>query len=333
MNLALVGTGSIAREHALAIATVGEDSSAGRPRLRAVVGRLAEPTAAFARELDIPLAGTDLDAVLADPAIDAVVVCSPSEHHADQTERALRAGKHVLCEIPLALSLPDVDRLTALAAAAGRRLGVCHTQRYHPALQEARHRVERGALHPTAVIARYGFLRRENVNWQGRRRSWTDNLLWHHGAHAVDTALWLLDASVAAVTAQVAPSSGALGIPMEIGITIRTTADQIATVALSYNTHLPIQDYLLIGDETTLLFDHGTLRGPDGDLVAGGDTASRDAIIHQDADFLAAVGEDREPPISGRTVRPAMAVLQAAQDALDADSSPPARSTAADDGS
>ena len=49
-----------------------------------------------------------------------------------------------------------------------------------------------GEVHPHAVVSRYMFQRRENVNWTGRRRSWTDNLLWHHGCHAVDAALWLL---------------------------------------------------------------------------------------------------------------------------------------------
>lgn len=324
MNVALIGAGSIAREHARAITRLAGDPSVGKPTLRAVVGRLAEPTAAFAREIGIERATTDLDDILADSSIDAVVICSPTDRHADQTERALEAGKHVLCEIPLALSLAAVDRLISLAARAGRRLGVCHTQRYHPALREARRRVEAGDLHPTAVVARYGFLRRQNINWQGRQRSWTDNLLWHHGAHAVDTALWLLAADEVAVAAQIAPPSGPLAIPMDIAIAIRTGRDQIASVALSYNTHLPVQDYLLIGEESTLLFDNGTLRGPEGVLVAGGDTASQDAILHQDADFFAAILTDRDPPVSGRTVRPAMATLQAVQESLDTGSSPTA---------
>ena len=60
---------------------------------------------AFAAEYGFARATTSLDEVLDDSALDAVIICSPSEAHADQTERALRAGKHVLCEIPLATSL------------------------------------------------------------------------------------------------------------------------------------------------------------------------------------------------------------------------------------
>ena len=317
MRVALVGYGSIAGEHARAIADIAGVSGRNVPRIAAVVGRLPEPAAAFAARIGAELATTDLDEVLADPAIGAVVVCSPTDLHAPQTERALRAGKHVLCEIPLATSLAETDRLIALATAADRRLMVCHTQRYHPPQAEARRMVEHGELRPHAVIARYGFLRRENINWQGRRRSWTDNLIWHHGAHAVDAALWLLGAREAEVTAQVAPPSGPLGIPMDVGLVLRTPAGQIATVALSYNTHLPVSDYLLVGEETSVLVADGRLRGPDGVLVEAGADAERAAIREQDAEFFAAVVAGREPAISARDVRPAMAALQVAQDALE----------------
>ncbi len=319
MRVALIGYGSIAGEHARAMAALGGDA----PRVAAVVGRLPEPTAAFAGELGAERATTELDEVLADPGIEAVIVCSPTDLHADQTERALRAGKHVLCEIPLATSLAATDHLIALAAASDRRLMVCHTQRYLRPQAAARRMVENGELRPHAVIARYGFLRRENVNWQGRRRSWTDNLIWHHGAHAVDTALWLLGGAETDVAAQVAPPGGPLGIPMDIGLALRTPAGQIATVALSYNTHLPVSDYLLVGEETSVLVAEGRLRGPDGVLVEASADAERAAIREQDAEFFAAVREGREPAASAGSVRPAMAALQAVQDALDAPLVPP----------
>ncbi len=318
MKVALVGYGSIAEEHARAIVALREQPGGGDLRVAGVMGRLAEPTAAFAREVGAERATTDLDDLLADPTVEAVVVCSPTDLHAAQTERALRAGKHVLCEIPLATSLAETDRLIALADAMDRRLMVCHTQRYHPALAEARRMVDAGDLHPTSAVCRYLFGRRENVNWKGRRRSWTDDLLWHHGCHAVDAALWLLGAGEATVAAQVAPPGGPLEIPMDLGIVLRTPRGQVATVAMSYNTHLPAHDYLLIGEETTVLFADDTLRGPDGVIVAVTGDHTHGAIVRQDGEFFAAVREGREPAVSGRAVRPAMAVLQAVQDTLGA---------------
>ncbi len=318
MNIALLGYGSIARKHVEAIQGLQGTAEGRDLRLYGVMGRLEEPTADFAREFGLALATTDLDEALADPAVDVVIVCSPTDLHADQTARALRAGKHVLCEIPLATSLGDTDRLIALADEVGRRLMVCHTQRYFPALIEARRLIAAGDLHPHAIVSRYMFARRKNVNWTGRERSWTDNLLWHHGCHAVDAALWLLGATEAETVAQVALPGGDLDIPMDLTVAMRTPRDQVATVAMSYNTHIPLHDYLIIGEESTILFDNGRLRDKDRTLVEGRGEDFDDPIARQDAEFFAAIREGREPAVSGHAVRPAMAALQAAQDTLDA---------------
>lgn len=309
VNICLVGYGSIARAHVQALA--------GEPvTFHTVMGRLAEPTAAFAEEFGFRRHTTDLDEALADPAIDAVLITSPTDLHAQQTEKALRAGKHALVEIPLATSLTDVDALSAVARENRRCLMVCHTQRYYPPLVEARRWIAEGRLHVYHLCVRYGFLRRENVNWMGRRRSWTDNLLWHHGCHAVDTALWLLGATEVSVASQVARPSHHLNIPMDLDILMRTPEDQLIAVSLSYNTKISYNEYLLIGEETTLLATNNRLTSPEGVLV---DTTQAEpapsSIQLQDREFLAAVREGREPAISASAVRPAMRVLQLVQDA------------------
>lgn len=312
MNLALLGYGSIARAHVEALR--GEDVT-----FRTVMGRLPEATADFAAEHGFARHTTDLDAALDDPDLDAVIVASPTDVHADQTERALRAGKHVLVEIPLATSLADVDRLDRLAREVDRRLMVCHTQRYYAPLLEARRRIAAGELHPYHISCRYGFLRRENVNWQGRRRSWTDNLIWHHGCHAVDTCLWLLGATETEVTCQVAPPSNHLGIPMDFDVLMRAPGNQLVAVSMSYNTRLSYNEYLVIGEETTLLATNQRLSSPDGVIVEAGGKAGPEGnpIRLQDREFLAAIREKREPAIGAAAVRPAMRVLQAVQDAYD----------------
>lgn len=293
MKVGLLGYGSIAQAHVKALRSLDVE-------LVGVMGRLTESTEAFAREHGIGFATNRLDELLARD-VEAIVICSPTDAHAAQVEWSLRARKHVLCEIPLATSLGDADALTALAEAQGRCLMVCHTQRYYPALREVHDKVASGALHPHAAICRYGFLRRENVNWVGRRRSWTDNLIWHHGCHAVDTVLWMLGQAAVDVTAQV-PKPGKLGIPMDLAIGMRTEADQILTVAMTYNSHVPLHDYVVIAEEETLL-----VKGESG----------LESIAQQDGDFLAAARAGTEPPISGRAVRPAMAALQRVQEALD----------------
>lgn len=323
MNVAILGYGSIAENHARALADLREAAPSDGPVLVSVMGPAAEPTAAFARAHGAPLAMTDLDEILVDPRVDAVVVCSPSPVHAEQTERALRAGKHVLCEIPLALSLADADRLIRLADEVDRRLMVCHTRRFDPATREARRRVESGELRVHAVVGRYLFDRRENVNWKGRRRSWTDNLLWHHGCHLVDAALWIAGAAepdaVVESVAQVARPGADLGIPMDLGLVVRTRRDQILTLSLSYHARIAVADALVIGEETTLRLADGRLW--DGDrLVTDAPPADGlgSAIARQNAEFFAAVREGREPTVSARSVRPALAVLSSAQATFDA---------------
>jgi 2-hydroxy-4-carboxymuconate semialdehyde hemiacetal dehydrogenase len=316
VNIAFIGYGSIAREHALAIGRIARERPEWNLRLGGVMGRLREPAREFADEFGMALATTDLDEVLADPSVAAVIVCSPTDLHAEQTERALRAGKHVLCEIPLATSLAATDRLIGLAEASNLRLMVCHTQRYTRPLQEAHRMIAAGEVHPSAVVARYLLDKRENMTWTGRRRSWTDNLLWHHGCHAVDAALWLMGDEAATVSAMTTPADDRLGIPMDLGVVLRTSRHRLATVAMSYRALPPLLDYLIVCEETTLvctpseLRDHrGILLSTDGQALFGDGSIDR-----QDAAFFDWIAAGGEPAASARRIRPAMAALQAAED-------------------
>jgi 2-hydroxy-4-carboxymuconate semialdehyde hemiacetal dehydrogenase len=319
LKVAILGYGAIAREHALSLLRIGRGSLDVEINLSGVMGRLPAPTHAFAAEFDAPLATTDLDKLLADAGIEAVIVCSPTDLHAEQTERALCAGKHVLCEIPLATSLAETDRLIDLAERSGLRLMVCHTQRYSAPLIEARRMIASGEVRPRAMVSRYLLDKRENISWTGRRRSWTDNLLWHHGCHAVDAALWLLGAEATGVTARAAPPDPRLGIPMDLSILLRTTSEQVVTVAMSYRAMPPIQDYVVIADETTLIYANDELRDYERVLVPAVDAGSYDtaALDRQNTDFFTSIATGSEPVSSARGIRPAMAALQAAQDELD----------------
>ena len=323
-NVAILGYGSIAREHVQAIRQLQTTAQGHDIRLYGVMGRDLQATEAFAREFGMARATTDLDDILADREVDVVIICSPTDLHSTQAEQSLRAGKHVLCEIPIATSLAQTDRVIRAAEESGRSLMVCHTQRFYAGLIEARRMIAEGELHPYAVLARHIRLRRENVNWKGRRRTWTDNLLWHHGCHSVDTVLWLLGATEVQVASQVALPSGNLNIPMDLTITMRTPSDQIATIVMSYNSHFELHDYMVFGEETSVLWEEDQLRTPDGTLVGSKNNGAQEAAFRrQDAEFFAAIQEGREPLVSARAVRLAMAVLQAAQDTLDARLRPP----------
>jgi predicted dehydrogenase len=112
--------------------------------VRGLLASTPERSAAVAAEWQVPTAYPDLDAVAADDEVDVVHVCTPNVLHADQTETLLRAGKHVICEKPLATTVEDAQRVTDLAAGSGLVLAVPYVYRYHPIVRELRERRLRG---------------------------------------------------------------------------------------------------------------------------------------------------------------------------------------------
>jgi 2-hydroxy-4-carboxymuconate semialdehyde hemiacetal dehydrogenase len=312
LHVAVVGYGQIARSHTRILAGEGH-------HLDWLIGRVPERTAAFAAEHGYARHGTSLEAALRDPAVEAVVLCTPSEQHAAQTAACLAAGKHVLVEIPLAMSYVEGRGLAETARRKGLTLMVAHTHRYGGAVRRARERIDSGQLTLLSATARYMFLRRENVGASGYVRSWTDNLLWHHGQHATDMVLWLLGVDAPGqveVSAVLAPPDSNLGIPLDLSLALRTARGQIGTVAMSYNSHVSVYDYVLVGVEDTLLIEQGVLRNRDGVLYDPRSDASeaRDSGLLQDREFAAAVREGRPTAIDAAAVLPALEVLQRAQD-------------------
>ena len=319
MKISIIGSGSIAGEHATGIRALHTQGIWTDVGVDSVVGRQPAEVETFARTHELRLGTTNLDLVLSDPTVDAVIVTTPTDLHAAHTEAALRAGKHVLCEIPLATSLAETDRLIALADERDLRLMVCQTQRSCLRLDRS---AKNGCRRRNSCARRRFAISLQSAKQhqlEGPNRSWTDNLLWHHTCHAVDATLWLLGSEVVETSAQIAPADPVTGIPMDISILMRTALDQIVTVVTSYHAIIPQHDYLLIGDETSIQFINRELHSPAGLLVpAIGDDPLPDALPRQNAEFFAAIRERREPSVSGRSVRPAMAVLQYVQDQLDA---------------
>jgi predicted dehydrogenase len=121
-------------------------SLAGSQHLR--IAKTVEPDAArarFATEHGLACVG-DLAEALADPGIDAVILCTPHTLHTAQVLACAAAKKHVLCEKPLALTRADAERSVAACNAAGVVLGIGHERRYEPAIAEVRRLVREGVL-------------------------------------------------------------------------------------------------------------------------------------------------------------------------------------------
>ncbi len=281
-----------------------------------IVGRRQEPTEAFAAEHGYASATTDLDSMLADPAIDAVVVASPSEAHVEHCLAALAAGKHVLLEIPIALDLAGSERVAAAAAASDRVVAVCHPWRHRPEFIALQQRLAAGEEKLGMVEGRFLIHRLENVGGTGYRRSWTDNILWHHGAHLIDLACWMMG-EVDEVAGFMAPVDPRTGIPMTTAINMARQDGASAHLLLTYLSELKHNEAMVLTDRDSYRIDV-----PRHELsTASGTTkidAEPDLCRRVMEDFVEACRLGRRPRVTPDDVMPAMRAMQVMQDAWDA---------------
>jgi predicted dehydrogenase len=145
-NAAVVGAGFMGRVHLEAIRRLGY------VRTSAVVHPDVEKAKRLASAFSVDRVETDVRAIVEAPEIDAIHVCTPNHLHVPMAKAALEAGKHVLCEKPLATSAADARALVALAASSGRRAGLCHNLRYYPLVQQMRQLCSLGELGEILVV-------------------------------------------------------------------------------------------------------------------------------------------------------------------------------------
>ena len=215
MKICLAGTGAMGEIHVKALAKIND------VQIVSVAGRTEDGVKEFATKWNIPYASTDLKACIDRPGVDAVILTTPSDQHADQTTLALSMGKHVQVEIPMALSLKDSQRMLDASKSAGKVCMVTHTRRFSSPHREIRKRIEDGTFHLHHMVVETYFFRRTNLNMHGQPRSWVDNLLWHHGCHSVDLAHWILDEPNWQVWGQKGPDDAALQIPMDMTVAMK----------------------------------------------------------------------------------------------------------------
>ena len=117
-----------------------------RNRLLAVASRTQEAADAYAREKEIPRAHGSYESLLADPEIDVIYNPLPNHLHAEWTIKAVEAGKHVLCEKPLALNVGEVDAMQTAARKHGRVVAEAFMYRHHPQTLKVQELIRSGSL-------------------------------------------------------------------------------------------------------------------------------------------------------------------------------------------
>jgi 2-hydroxy-4-carboxymuconate semialdehyde hemiacetal dehydrogenase len=291
MRVALAGAGAFGIKHLDALSRING------VEIAAVVSRRLDQAHEVADRYGAPLATTELDEVLASPHVDAVILATPTQLHAQQAIATMRAGKHVQVEIPLADSWNDAQAVAATQRDTGLVCMVGHTRRFNPSHQWIHQRIAVAELTVLQMDVQTYFFRRSNMNALGQPRSWTDNLLWHHAAHTVDLFAYQCGHDVVEAHALAGPINRDLGIPMDLSIQLKSSAGQICTLSLSFNNEGPLGTFF------RYICDNGTYLARYDDLMDGHENVidvsavavSMDGIELQDREFLAAIIEGREP--------------------------------------
>jgi 2-hydroxy-4-carboxymuconate semialdehyde hemiacetal dehydrogenase len=305
MKVILAGAGAFGEKHLDAIKLIdGVD-------VVSLVGRHLEPTQAIAAKYGVAHATTDLGEALAQPGVEAAILCTPTQMHAAQAIQCMDAGKHVQVEIPLADSWADAEAVARKQRETSLVCMVGHTRRFNPSHQWLHKRIKAGELAIQQMDVQTYFFRRKNMNAKGEPRSWTDHLLWHHAAHTIDLFQYQTGDEVIIANAVEGPHHLELGIAMDMSIQMRTRRGAICTLSLSFNNDGPLGTFFrYICDNGTYIARYDDLvTGKDEKIDVSGVDVSMNGIELQDREFFAAIREDREPNASVRQVLPCYRTL------------------------
>lgn len=305
IKVALAGAGAFGIKHLDGIRNIDG------VEVVSLISRDLEKTREVADKYGIGHVTTDLADSLALKEVDAVILCTPTQMHADQSIQCLKAGKHVQVEIPLADSLKGAREVVELQKKTGLVAMCGHTRRFNPSHQYVHNKIKSGAFNIQQMDVQTYFFRRTNMNALGQPRSWTDHLLWHHAAHTVDLFAYQAGSPIIDANAMQGPIHPSLGIAMDMSIQLKAANGAICTLSLSFNNDGPLGTFFrYIGDTATYIARYDDLfTGKDEKIDVSKVDVSMNGIELQDREFFAAIREGREPNASVAEVLPCYEVL------------------------
>jgi 2-hydroxy-4-carboxymuconate semialdehyde hemiacetal dehydrogenase len=297
MRIALAGAGAFGEKHLDGLKNIDG------VEIASVISRRAEQAAEVAAKYGAPHSGTELAEALERDDVDAVILCTPTQMHAEQAIACMEAGKHVQVEIPLSDSWADAQAVLDKSRETGLVCMVGHTRRFNPSHQFVHNRIRAGELTIQQMDVQTYFFRRKNMNAKGEPRSWTDHLLWHHAAHTIDLFAYQAGKIVTANAIQ-GPRHPELGIAMDMSIQLKSETGAICTLSLSFNNDGPLGTFFrYIGDTATYIARYDDLvTGKEEPVDLAGVAVSNNGIELQDREFVSAIREGREPNSSVASV-------------------------------
>lgn len=303
LKVAMLGTGRIATLKLLP-ALAKTDDAVLWSVLSRDTGRAAEVAQEYGAKSPTP-AYDDLDALLADDALDAVIIATPDKLHSEQAIKAARAGKHVFCEKPMTTSIEEAEQMVAACNDAGVKLGVAFHLRWHAGHRKLFEAVRSGYL---------GDLRHMRVQWSflapdaGNWRAQTDVGRWWGlagvGTHCLDQILWFMEPTCGEVvdiksiiTHDVWKSPNDETALVSLKFASGATADLCSSVLFQAPTQFELygsKGYAR-GEDSVGITGEGRMWTHEGDW----DFTPNDPYQLEIEDFAAAIREGRAPEVDG----------------------------------
>lgn len=305
--------------HAMAAARIGEGV-----RLAAIADVRADAARTVAERTGAATWYSDPADLLKDPNVDGVVIATPSSSHLEWVRAAAAAGKHILCEKPLALTLSDTDEAIAIARKAGVRLQVGLMRRFDPDVLEAKALLVQGRIgNPVTYKA---LQRDEGAPPPGFcDPGASGGILVDMGIHEFDAGRWLLGQEVTEVYAVPGPTVhehvGAVGDLDNVCVQLRFAGGATGQVELSRNARYGDDvRFEILGSDGALFWGELPRRAL---TLAGPATATQATVLGsadrflpawsaQIASFADTIRSDRVPEVTGEDARAAMAIALAA---------------------
>jgi UDP-N-acetyl-2-amino-2-deoxyglucuronate dehydrogenase len=332
LGFAIIGCGVISHTHAEAIASVEG------AHLAMTCSRTPEKACELAEQYGAVWC-TDLREAVAHPGVDAVSICTPSGFHAEPALAAFEAGKHVLVEKPMEITLEKADQMIVAAERADRRLGVIFQKRFNPAAQYLKEAVDAGKLGRLtlgeASLKWYrspGYFR--SAGWRGTWVLDGGGALMNQGIHFVDLLLWLMG-PVQSVTAYADTLLHSIEVEDTLVASLRFQSGALGVIEATTAAFPRLSDRLeIVGTQGSVRIEDGQLRfkyfaDEDGAEVglyglkpAHGLRAAKEVPLTgegghaaQIADFRSAIREGRPPVVDGREGRQSLALITAIYEA------------------
>jgi 1,5-anhydro-D-fructose reductase (1,5-anhydro-D-mannitol-forming) len=265
----------------------------------------------------------NLDAFLSDGGVDTVFVATANGQHSAHVRACAAAGKHVLCEKPLALSLKEGERMISSCQRAGVKLGVGYQLRFHPLHQEMFRRIRAGELGRIASTRAHFFFRLPGppAEWRRRKQTaggWVTNDL---GTHLLDLLLELAG-DVTEVAARFSNSRFGFETEELAVITLQFESGAVGVIECSIDAYAPASRLEVYGLDGFLIAEGTIGKNVEGTLLTGDHNQQEQVVAPatnlyaaEISAFSRAIEEDTEPPVPGTAGLRAVAVMESAYQA------------------